>query len=97
VHLQPRRCYRCQEEMDSEASLAEHMRQSKGCDMQPPVSDTRISREIWANLDALKSGGRRLRVEQKWKLLYEAIFPDDETIPSPCKCSHVIFLHYHND
>jgi hypothetical protein len=95
VHTQPLRCYRCQTEMCSGQDMARHLRKAEACQIKAEPEDDRISHERWAVIEAPRSCSGRLGIEQKWQLLYAAVFPDDNEIPCPCKCTYLsIYDHY---
>ncbi|KAF2811552.1 uncharacterized protein BDZ99DRAFT_461587 [Mytilinidion resinicola] len=84
VHSQPVRCPRCWQEMESDDAYVVHAQREEGCEKLPEPYDDRISRLKWSSLDfktapysQLKSGG------EKWRKLYNVLFPQDTEIPSP--------------
>jgi hypothetical protein len=85
VHTRPLRCYRCQIEVGSESDLVKHLREVRGCLVRDELKDDRISHEVWARIDSKRAGCGRSSVEAKWISLFQAIFPDDKDIPSPCE------------
>jgi zinc finger protein CreA/MIG len=95
VHTQPRRCHRCQTEICSEQDLARHLRKAEACQIKSKPEDDRISHEKWASIETSKSCSGRLGIEQKWQMLYAAIFPEDKEIPCPCEYTYLSFCdHY---
>jgi hypothetical protein len=84
VHTQPLRCVRCWLSMDTEAAYDEHLQQ--GCEMTCKPHDDRIRPHVLKQLDFKKAPYTKARnVEEKWRLLFKELFPDETEIPSPCK------------
>ncbi|ORY14568.1 hypothetical protein BCR34DRAFT_228471 [Clohesyomyces aquaticus] len=94
VHSQPLRCPRCWEEMESEDLRVQHLQQDESCNKRPEPIDDRISLQQWRRLDFKKAPYAYARTaEEKWKILYRTLFPDDVDIPSPYE-DHGISLQY---
>ncbi|KAF2490635.1 hypothetical protein BU16DRAFT_622209 [Lophium mytilinum] len=88
VHLQPPICERCWRDMASNEARRSHLRRepSEMCDSVPQPEDDRISPEtLKESLNFQKSPYANKSDEEKWKLAYKVIFPQDsdEEIPSP--------------
>jgi hypothetical protein len=86
VHTQPLRCSRCWLEMRSEDAYSEHLQREEACTRKAEPQDDRIRPQVLKRLDFKKSPYMRARnVEEKWNMMFSALFPDDTDIPSPCK------------
>ncbi|KAF2655125.1 hypothetical protein K491DRAFT_436831 [Lophiostoma macrostomum CBS 122681] len=83
VHTQPLRCPRCRLEMKSEHALSEHLEQ-EDCEKSPRLQDDRITTQLLSRLNFKKAPySNAASVEDKWKLMFKVLFPDDCAIPSP--------------
>jgi hypothetical protein len=49
---------------------------------EPP--DGRISNITWATISGQNKFKSAKTEEEKWKLLYKTMFPNDRFVPSPC-------------
>jgi hypothetical protein len=86
VHTQKLRCPRCWLEMDSEEACDEHLRQKIICQRGPEPKEDGIRPQLLRRLDFKKAPYSNARnVEEKWKMLFSALFSSDSTIPSPCE------------
>jgi hypothetical protein len=85
IHTQPTRCPRCRLEMKSEPALSEHLEQ-EDCEKIPRLKDDRITTQLLTRLNFKKAPySNATSVEEKWKIMFKVLFPDDRNIPSPCK------------
>jgi hypothetical protein len=86
VHTQPLRCSRCWLEMKSDDAFSEHQQQEKSCEKKAEPQDDRIRPQLLKRLDFKKAPYATARnVEEKWNILFTVLFPNDTSIPSPCK------------
>lgn len=94
VHTQPLRCFRCWLEMKSEESFSEHLQEEVSCKKNPKPQDDRLHRRfVDDELDFKKPPYSKAKtIEEKWRLMYKLLFPDDAEIPSPCKWVHSRFV-----
>lgn len=84
VHSQPLRCLRCWEEMESDETYAIHLQAEVSCKKQQEPIDDRLPYQMLRRLDFKKAPYAKAKnTEQKWKILYSILFPDDDEIPSP--------------
>ncbi|KAF2183096.1 hypothetical protein K469DRAFT_751693 [Zopfia rhizophila CBS 207.26] len=84
VHTQPLRCYRCWREVESDEALVRHLQRNPACETLPEPPDDRISPRMLKRLDFKKAPYANARdTEQKWKILYSTLFPNDRDVPSP--------------
>lgn len=67
---------------ESDEMLLGHTRQNLGCDVRDPLPMQGLSKK---QKELLKPRDRRRSEEERWIAVYKICFPDDETIPSPCK------------
>jgi hypothetical protein len=71
--------------MKSEPALSEHLEQ-EDCEKSPRLKDDRITTQLLTRLNFKKAPySNATSVEEKWKIMFKALFPDDCNIPSPCK------------
>ncbi|KAF2106188.1 hypothetical protein BDV96DRAFT_337079 [Lophiotrema nucula] len=85
-HTQPLRCPRCREEMKSLQDCDDHLRQTVLCDNRPQPIDDRLTAVQWDAISSRRGSMRSLQtLEEKWKALYQMIFPGESRIPSPCE------------
>ncbi|KAF2192956.1 hypothetical protein K469DRAFT_280951 [Zopfia rhizophila CBS 207.26] len=84
-HTRPRQCVRCWEEIESQKELEEHLRRNPVCEEVPEPKDGRKGFEKMRELNLrdkpLKDGKND---EEKWKLLFKDLFPEEHEVPSPC-------------
>jgi hypothetical protein len=86
VHSQPLRCSRCWQEMKSDDAYMEHLQKEIICKKRPEPLDDRIRPQMLKNLDFKKAPYAHTKnTEEKWKILYSVLFPNENDIPSPCK------------
>jgi hypothetical protein len=81
-------CPRCGEEFDSPAPLVEHLRAATPCPLKNLSTREGITRTQEEKLRCRKNKKKsKLTEEDKWRHIYEILFPDDnpELMPSPCK------------
>lgn len=72
--------------MDSEDVYAMHLQQEAICDKKSEPLDDRIRHQTLKSLDFKKAPFARARsIEEKWKILFQTLFPKEKYIPSPCK------------
>lgn len=84
VHLQPLRCLRCWSEMESEDAYAIHLQAEIFCDKRQEPLDDRLPYQTLKRLDFKKAPYAKAKdPEQKWKIHYSVLFPNDTEIPSP--------------
>lgn len=87
-HLLPQdTCQRCGKSFESPNQLRDHVRSVEACELRTGESQEGIDE---AQHKALKSrkgttGRGKLTEEQQWNNMYAICFPDDKSIPSPCK------------
>lgn len=87
VHMQPLRCPRCHIEFDSDSELVDHLSQDDKCIKVNKPHDERIAPQTLRRLDFKKAPFANAKsTEEKWKMLYKMLFPEDAEadIPSPC-------------
>jgi hypothetical protein len=85
-HQQPLRCVRCWLEMPSEPARLEHLQQDSRCERIPEPHDERIHPHVLKQLNFKKAPYATAKsVEEKWGLLFKALFPGEPEVPSPCK------------
>jgi hypothetical protein len=86
VHTQPLRCSRCWLEMKSDEAYSEHLQQESICEKASEPLEDRIRPQLLKRLDFKKAPYSNARnVEEKWRILFKVLFPNNGTIPSPCK------------
>lgn len=86
VHTQPLRCSRCWLDMESDEVFFEHLQQIDICQINPEPQEDRIRPQMLKRLDFKKAPYSKTRnVDEKWKIMYAVIFPNDSNIPSPCR------------
>ncbi|PVH95665.1 hypothetical protein DM02DRAFT_675355 [Periconia macrospinosa] len=84
VHTQPLRCVRCWEDMPSEDAHVEHQQAETPCTKQPQPDDDRITQRTLKRLDFKKAPYAQAKdTEQKWRMMYKELFPNDPEAPSP--------------
>lgn len=89
VHTQPLRCSRCWLEMESDDAYSKHLQQESICGKATEPLEDRVRPQLLKRLEFKKAPYSNAKdVEEKWKMLYNVLFPSDETVPSPCKCDH---------
>ena len=79
-------CQRCKSLFKSEAELDSHIETREiRCDaiIAPPVDG--ITGKIKAVLQCKKKAFRGQTEAERWKQIYQILFPDDEEVPDPCK------------
>ncbi|KAJ4299236.1 hypothetical protein N0V90_004480 [Kalmusia sp. IMI 367209] len=91
VHTQPLRCPCCQQEMASKAQLKQHLRDDQRCEVLPEPEDDRICQEKWEAIDSSKGiTSTCSTVEEKYCRLYQLIFGESQTPPSPYERSFIM-------
>lgn len=96
VHTQPLRCSRCWLKMESDEVFSEHLQQINICQIAPEPQDERIRPQLLKRLDFKKAPYSKARnVDEKWKILYTVLFPNDSNIPSPCRYHLFINIELH--
>ncbi|PVI03871.1 hypothetical protein DM02DRAFT_625399 [Periconia macrospinosa] len=84
VHLQPLRCPRCWEEMESDEACIAHLQAKTICPIKSEPVDDRLPRQILKRLDFKKTPYAKSKdTEEKWRIMYSVLFPDDTQVPSP--------------
>ncbi|KAH3958647.1 hypothetical protein HBI56_208600 [Parastagonospora nodorum] len=84
VHTQPLRCSRCWTEMECEEAYSDHLQQENICDRRPEPQEDRIRPQLLKRLDFKKVPYSNARnVEEKWRILFKVLFPEDSNTPSP--------------
>ncbi|KAF2471772.1 uncharacterized protein BDR25DRAFT_393297 [Lindgomyces ingoldianus] len=84
VHTQPLRCLRCWKEMESEDAYTAHQQADTYCNKRPEPPDDRIRPQMLNKLDFKKAPYAHAKTtEEKWKILYRLLFPNDGEVPSP--------------
>ncbi|KAF2792877.1 hypothetical protein K505DRAFT_418159 [Melanomma pulvis-pyrius CBS 109.77] len=84
VHTQPLRCSRCWQEMKSDDAYMKHLQKETICKKGLEPLDDRIRPQMLKNLDFKKVPYAHARnTEEKWKILYSVLFPNENDIPSP--------------
>lgn len=84
VHTQPLRCGRCWADMPSDDAFLKHQQMEIPCIKKPELPDERITLQALRRLDFKKSPYAKAKdTEEKWKLMYACLFPDETEIPSP--------------
>lgn len=78
-------CQRCKGLFDSEEELDSHIETSDRCDaiLAPPVDG--ITRKMKAVLQSKRKAFPGQTEAERWKQIYQLLFPDDEEVPDPCK------------
>ena len=74
----------------------EHLQREIICKKRPEPLDDRIRPQVLKNLDFKKAPYAHAKnTEEKWKILYSVLFPNENNIPSPCKLA-TMFLFERN-
>jgi hypothetical protein len=68
----------------SSNSLRDHLREDPACQTQPEPKDERVSVELLRQIKARRPFLKAKTLAERWEILFKMIFPNDETIPSPC-------------
>jgi len=71
--------------MKSKNDFKLHIRSERPCELRDEPADDRLAPEDWERITAKAVICRQTNVEEKWKLLFKAIFPGDRKVPPPCK------------
>jgi hypothetical protein len=82
----PLRCVNCKIEMGSLKAIAKHLNvpPDQRCEQRPDSDDDRIAYNLWQTLyQSSQLTGKS--VEEKWTMMYQALFPGDTRVPSPCE------------
>jgi hypothetical protein len=88
-HILPIKCPTCSQVFDSSRLFTRHLQSESHCDLSLCNDDEPI-KGLESLLQKIKSPkvttGDPLE-EEKWKVIYATLFPDDskDDIPSPCK------------
>ncbi|KAF2028881.1 hypothetical protein EK21DRAFT_113413 [Setomelanomma holmii] len=84
-HLLPPQCHRCCTTFSTEVALREHQRDPAGCDVQAQVPLEGFDKDQERRLKSKKKSQNYMTEDEKWKVVYRILFPDDaETdIPTP--------------
>lgn len=94
VHMRPNTpCEWCWQDERTLEEMIQHVQSSPDCAAQLEPADK------WVQDDVLNSMGCKpgemfegiRSQEEKWKILYQTLFPHDATVPSPCKSFGVSF------
>ncbi|KAF2116031.1 hypothetical protein BDV96DRAFT_40519 [Lophiotrema nucula] len=70
--------------MKSDDAYEAHLQRPTACDVRPePAGDNRISQKALKRLDFKKAPyAHAASVEDKWKIMYKRLFPNDRDVPS---------------
>jgi hypothetical protein len=73
----------------------DHLKEPKGCELLEVVQQDGITNEIVEKLRSKKKAHRDQSEEDRWKEIYQILFPG-EMVPNPCKsCDPYIILQHH--
>ena len=75
-------CERCYTAFRSDEALLAHTRQISRCDVRDPRPMEGLTKE---QKELLKPRDRNKSEEERWNAVYKICFPNDQSIPSPCK------------
>jgi hypothetical protein len=77
-------CPRCFEEFKDNNLLMQHFRAQETCEVrQSPYSSSQLDGN---KMRLLKQRSKTTATEiEKWKSMYQTIFPDERLLPSPCE------------
>ena len=80
-------CQRCKSLFDSDEELDSHIETSDRCDaiVAPPVDG--ITRKMKVVLQSKRKAFPGQTEAERWKQIYQILFPDDKEVPDPCKFS----------
>lgn len=95
-HALPRySCPRCCERFETDDELSTHARAPEPCEVREPelhdgFTQAQEKRLRSRKKDRAVAGTEDLSEAQKWRQMYQILFPDvrAEEIPSPCKSAH---------
>lgn len=75
--------------------MNEHLNEPEGCKLLEVVQQDGITNEMVEKLRSKKKAHRDQSEEDRWKEIYQILFPG-EIVPSPCKSYELrIILQYH--
>ncbi|OCK79259.1 hypothetical protein K432DRAFT_394050 [Lepidopterella palustris CBS 459.81] len=84
VHTRPIKCSRCWEEMVSSEVYDEHLQRDPICQRKIEPQDDRVCARKLQDLNFNRTPFTQVNiVEEKWKILFRILFPQDEDVPSP--------------
>lgn len=83
LHRTPINCPLCGSLFNAQEELNDHLR-SRTCEVQAPVPLKSITDEIEKKLKNRRKSG--LSPAERWKEIYQLIFPNEQNVPSPCEC-----------
>ncbi|KAF2109567.1 hypothetical protein BDV96DRAFT_669759 [Lophiotrema nucula] len=93
IHIQSSRCPRCQIELKTQGDLYVHLRTGQVCEKRDKIDDGRLSQQEWQQIESRKPSDYHLKAkEEKWALLYHALFPYRKSAPSPYD-KPIMFYH----
>jgi hypothetical protein len=80
-------CQRCKGIFNSDEELDSHIETSERCEpiIAPPFDG--ITRKIKALLQCKRKAFKGQTEAQRWKQVYQILFPEEEDVPDPCKFS----------
>ncbi|KAF1952234.1 hypothetical protein CC80DRAFT_423089, partial [Byssothecium circinans] len=89
-HLLPIQCHRCCSTFTNEPALREHQRDPRGCEVKEHLPLEGFDKDQERKLKSKKRSLVYMSEEDKWKVVYRILFPDDNEsdMPSP-------YIEYH--
>jgi hypothetical protein len=88
-------CQRCKTLFNDQQEVNDHLKEPKGCELLEVVQHDGITNEIVEKLRSKKKAHRDQSEEDRWKEIYQILFPG-EMVPSPCKLYEArIILQHH--
>jgi len=84
--MKPIQCPRCWQAMDNSDRLESHLQASPVCDIKEKIMIEGFDKKQEEKLKSRKRNHQNQTEEQRWKELYNILFPEDneQDIPSPC-------------
>lgn len=82
-HLLPISCHRCCSTFANEPLLREHQRDPLGCEIQEQIPLEGFDKDQERKLKSKKRSLVHQTEEEKWKCVYNILFPDDNVIDMP--------------
>lgn len=84
-HLLPPQCLRCSVAFPTETSLKIHLRDPQGCEVREQISPEGFDKDQERKLKSKKRSQKSQNEEEKWRCVYNILFPDDnpDNMPSP--------------
>lgn len=71
--------------MKSTIERDEHLRKDPTCQTQTEPKDERVGDELLRQIKPRRFFPKASSLLERWEILFKMIFPNDETIPSPCE------------